>query len=260
VRARPKQGVAWTVATLQPGLVKRSGYNRRVLRWLGFFALAVLFASVLGHLPLVGPLFRGTGIIGILLSAVILSAVVARVGARLFSRRKLRSELRVLGEVDKPHTRGKLGALLLAHGSARAAIPHLEEATRGEPEVAEWHYRLGLARRATREHAGALAAFEACVAREEEHAYGSAQLRRAEALLALGRGADSLAVLALFERNHGPSPESAYRRGLALRALGKKDEARRAFREVGELARKATRYQRRAAGVWALRAGLARIV
>src|SRR6185503_14959068 len=100
---------------------------------------------------------------------------------------------------------------------------------------------------------------ERCVALDEEHAYGAAQMRRAECLLRLARAQDSLDVLALFERNHGPSPESAFRRGLALRALGRKKEARAAFVEVGDLARRATRYQRKTAGWWALRAGFARL-
>jgi tetratricopeptide (TPR) repeat protein len=229
-----------------------------VLRVVGFFGLAVLLASVLGHVPLVGPLFRHTGLFGILISAALLSAVLTRVGGRLLAARRLRSELRVLAAVGNAHNRGKMGALVLSHGRPRAALEHLEAAARGEPEVAEWQHRLGLARLATGDTAGALEAFEACVALHEEHAYGAAQMRRAECLQRLGRHADALEVLALLERNHGSSPEAAYRRGSALRALGRKAEAREAFSEVGELARRASRYQRRAAAWWALRASFAR--
>lgn len=231
-----------------------------MLRVLGFFVLAALLASVLGHVPVIGPVFRHSGIFGILATAALLGAVLTRVAERLLTARKLRSELRALAEVENAYNQGKIGALYLARGRPRAARAHLEEAVRGEPEVAEWQYRLGLARLATRDPAGALAAFERCVQLEEEHAYGTAQMRRAECLQRLGRAADALAALATFECNHGPSPESAFRRGLALRALGEKSAARAAFREVGELARKTARYQRRAAGWWALRAGLARLV
>ena len=42
------------------------------------------------------------------------------------------------------------------------------------------------------------------------------------------------------------------------KGVGRRAEARAAFSEVGELARHATRYQRRAATWWALRAQLAR--
>jgi tetratricopeptide (TPR) repeat protein len=233
---------------------------RTVLRLVGFFVLAALLASVLGHVPLVGPLFRHSGLIGILVSAALLSAVFTRVGERMLTARKLRSEIRALGEVGNARSHGKMGALYLMRGQPRAALEHLETAARGEPELAEWHYRLGLARLATREAAGALADFERCVAREEEHAYGAAQMRRAECLQRLGRAQEALEALALFERNHGPSPEALYRRGQALRALGKKREARAAFAEVAALARKATRYQRRTASWWALRANLARLV
>lgn len=231
-----------------------------MLRVAGFFLLAVLLAWVLGRVPVIGPLFDHTGILGILVAAVLLSAVLTRVGERMYAARKLANELRSLGHVDSAHNHGKLGALYLARGRARAALEHLEVAVRGEPEVPEWHYRFGLAHLATRSVEPALADFERCLALEEEHAYGAAQMRRAECLQRLGRAEESLAALAQFERNHGPSPEAAFRRGLALRALGKKAEARDAFCEVGDLARNATRYQRRTAGWWALRAGFARFV
>jgi tetratricopeptide (TPR) repeat protein len=231
-----------------------------VLRLIGFFVLAAVLASVLGRLPLVGPVFERTGIFGILLAAALLSAVLTRVGERVLNARKLRSELASLAAVGNAHNHGKIGALYLARGRPRVAREHLELAASGEPDVAEWQHRLGLARLGCGKAAGALEAFERCVSLDEEHAYGAAQMRRAECLLRLGRAQDSLAVLELFERNHGPSPEEAYRRGLALRALGRKADARRAFADVGDLARRATRYQRRKAGWWALRAGFARLV
>lgn len=231
-----------------------------MLRLVAFFVLALMLASVLGHVPLVGPFFRHTGVFGVLLAAAVLSAVLTRVGARVWVTRKMRGELRLLAQVGNARNHGKMGALLLARGHARESLAHLEEATRGEPEVAEWHYRLGLARLASADPAGALAALERCVALEEEHAYGAAQMRRAEALQRLRRADEALAVLCLFERNHGPSPESAFRRGRARRELGQRAEARAAFAEVNALARAATRYQRRSAGWWALRAQLARLV
>lgn len=231
-----------------------------MLRLVGFFALTLLLTSVLGHAPIIGPLFARTGILGILLTGLLLSAALTAFGTRLVAGRKLRSEVRVLSQVGSAYNHGKIGAAYLARGRARGALEHLERATEGEPEVAEWHYRLGLARIATGDPAGALEALDRCLAREEEHAYGQALMRKAECLLRLGQAEDSLAALALLERNHGPSPETAYRRGKALRALGRRGEARAAFGEVGDLARRATRYQRRDATLWALRAALARFV
>lgn len=232
----------------------------RVLRLIVFFVLAVALATVLGYVPFIGPLFRHTGLIGILVAAALLSAIVARVGQRLLTARKLRGELLALGAVGNAHTHGKMGALYLARGRPRAALEHLEQAAEGEPELAEWQYRLGLARLAVRQLEAALAAFERCVTLEEEHAYGAAQMRCAECLQRLGRHEQALDALRTYETNHGPSPEAAFRRGRVLRALGRKREARAAFAEVGELARHAARYQRREAGMWALRAGLARFV
>jgi tetratricopeptide (TPR) repeat protein len=231
-----------------------------VLRLLGFFVLAVFLASLLGHVPIVGPVFRHTGILGILLAAALLSAVFARIGERLIVARKLRSELRTRAEVGSAHNHGKIGALYVTHGRPQKALAHLEEAVRGEPDVAEWHYRLGLARLSLRDAAGALAALDGCLALDDEHAYGAAQMRRAECLQRLGRAQEALDALALFERNHGPSPEAAFRRGKALRSLGRAAEARASFAEVAELARRATRYQRKSAGLWALRASVARFL
>ena len=108
-----------------------------MLRLVGFFVLAALLAAVLGQVPLIGPLFRHTGLIGILISAALLSVLFTRVGERMLVARKLRSEIRALGEVGNARSHGKMGALYLARGRPRAALEHLEEAARGEPEVAE---------------------------------------------------------------------------------------------------------------------------
>ncbi|MEQ1894763.1 MAG: tetratricopeptide repeat protein [Planctomycetota bacterium] len=230
-----------------------------MLRVFGFFLLALLLASVLRHVPLIGPLFSNTGVFGIFLAAALLSFLFARYGERMLTARKLKNEIRALGAVESAHNQGKLGSLLLARGRARQALAPLERAAAGEPELAEWHYRLGLARLELGDASGALGAFEACVAREEEHAYGSAMLRRAECLQRLGRAADALRVLELHERNHGEGPEASFRRGRALASLKRRPEARAAFDRAIDLAARATRYQKAAATGWAVRARLARM-
>ena len=68
-----------------------------------------------------------------------------------------------------------------------------------------------------------------------------------------------LHTLAGYEREHGPSPESAYHRGVALRMGGDRAAARLAFREVGELAARAARFQRKAQSVWVWKAWLGRL-
>jgi len=230
-----------------------------MLRLVCFFALAAAVASVLGHVPVIGPVFQETGIFGILLSAALISAVVTRVGERLFTARRLRSDLRALAAVDSPHNHGKIGSVYVARGRPRPALPHLERATAGEPDVADWHFKLGVARLRTRDREGALKSLERCVEIDEEHAYGGAQMRRAETLFELRRNDEALAVLDVVEKNHGPSPESAFWRGRVLGSLGRKAEARAAFAEVVDLARRAPRYQRKAAAWWSLRAHIARL-
>jgi len=232
---------------------------RPVLRLVGFFVLVLLLTSLLGHLPWIGPLFRSTGFLGILLSAALLSALLARWGERLLVARRTRGQLRALSAVESAHNLGKAGSLLLAQGRARAALGPLERAAAGEPEVAEWHYRLGLAHLRLGQLEPSRSALERCLALEEEYAYGAAQKRLVEVLQRLGLQEPSLRALDVLERNHGPSPESAYRRGLALRALGRKEEARAALAEVSGLARQATRYQRSEAASWNLRAFFTRL-
>ena len=229
-----------------------------MLRLAGYFALAIFLTWVLSFVPFVGPFFAHSGILGVLVSAFLLSAIIGRLGERAYQRARSAAQIRSLSAVDSPRNHGKLGALYAAQGRTKKAIEHLRLAVKGEPDSAEWCYRLGAALLERGDTAGALAELERCVCLDEEYAYGAAQMRRAEALGRLKRHEDSLAVLATLERNHGPSPESAYRRGLAYRALGDRERARAALLEVSGLARAALRYQRRSAGLWSLRAAWAR--
>jgi len=228
-----------------------------VLRLVGFFVLVFALTFLLGKLPLIGGLFARTGCLGIWLTAIALSWAITKYGQRALRMRRDRAEIRRLSAVESPHNQGKLGTMFLAQGRARRALPHLRRAVEGEPEVAEWHYRLGCALLKVHEREEAAAALARCVAIHEEHAYGAAQLRLAESLTALGRLDEALETLGTFERNHGPSPESAYRRGRAHRLADRNEEARRAFGEVSALAAEAAQYQRRQAGLWTLRARLA---
>src|SRR5687767_890261 len=116
-----------------------------MLRLVGFFVLALLLASLLGHLPVVGVVFRSTGIFGILIASALLAALFTRLGERMLLARRSAAQIRALSAVGSAHNQGKVGALHLAAGRARKSVPFLEAAVRGEPGVAEWHYRLGQA-------------------------------------------------------------------------------------------------------------------
>jgi tetratricopeptide (TPR) repeat protein len=231
-----------------------------MLRLVAFIVLAMVLSRVLGVLPLVGPLFARTGIFGVWLTALLLSFAATRYGERALRRRRDRAELRRLETVDNAHNHGKAGALLLARGDARKALPHLERAAVGEPGSAEWQFRLGSALLLLRRPAEARGALLRCVALDPEHAYGAAQLRLAEALTLVKEPALALPVLDAAERNHGPSPELAYRRGKALKALGRRAEAKASFAQVARLAAEVPAFQRGAARGFVLRAWLAGLV
>jgi tetratricopeptide (TPR) repeat protein len=225
-------------------------------RLIGFFVLVVVISSLLGHVPWIGPLFRSTGCIGIWLTAMALSWALTWAGHRAYLMKKDSAEIQRLEAVDSPYNPGKIGALLLAQGRTRKALPYLERAAAGEPDVAEWHYRLGTALLALGRGADAALALERAVAIDEEHAYGAAQMRLAEAQAAVGRHDEALRALEVVERNHGPSPESAFRVGAVHRARGDKEAARASFRRVDEIAARAVGYQKRDATRWSLRAKL----
>lgn len=232
-------------------------------RLLGFFVLVLVvlhvLRSLLADVPLIGTVL-GIPFVGFFLVAMLVSWAASKWAVWAVDRRKANALVRQAGAVETPHNMGKLGALLVGQGRYRAALPKLEKAVAGEPEVAEWHHRLGLARLGLGRLDDALAAFDAALALDEEYAYGAAMMRSAEVLSRQGNHEDALTRLVTFERNHGPSPESAYRRGLALKGLGRKADAAAAFDEVESLAAQAAKYQRRAGGGWAWKARWSRLV
>ena len=228
-------------------------------RLIAFFVLVLVLYSVLGYVPWIGPIFQRAGCFGVWVTAIALSWFLARYGERALRRGRDRAQMRQLEAVGSAYNHGKIGSLYLNQGRVRRAIEHLSQAVEGEPEVAEWHYRLGCAHLILRRREAAVEALQRAVAIDEEHAYGGAQMRLAEALAGCDRHEEAIAALETYERNHGPVPESAYRRGRSHERLGNKAEASAALDEVGSLARQSARYQRRTAGMWTFRAWLARL-
>lgn len=231
-----------------------------MLRLLGFFGLTFVVFLVLTRLPFVGRLAGGVPILGFFLAAALASRGLQLWVQAATNRRKEQALVRQLGAVDSPYNKGKLGSLLLLQRRYAKAVPLFADACAGEPESAEWHFKHGRALLRTRRAEEAVAALERAVELDEEHAYGAAMMHLAEARLAAGDVEGSLEALDRVERNHGDTPESAYRRGLALRAAGRKDEAKRHFARVGELAKAAVGYQKRTASLWSLRAAMARLI
>ncbi len=234
-------------------------YNAGVARLLGFFAIVLVTMWILSGIPVLGAVFR-IPFVGFWLSAILVSAGMSKLAADLIDRRRVRALERELGAVETPHNRGKLGTLLLTQRRYRRAIAPLEQALEGEPESAEWAYRLGCALGGAGRHAEAARALERGAELNEEHAYGRILLRLAEAQQATGDHDAALAAVERFERNHGESPESAYRRGVALKGLGRAADARTALAEVSSLAQRAAKYQKKGASAWVLRAFVARVV
>jgi len=231
-----------------------------MLRLLGFIALTFVVYLLLTQIPFIGGIAGAVPILGIFLAAAIVSRLLAKWGSVAVHRSREKSLMRELGAVDTPHNKGKLGLLLLKQNQFKRAIPLLEDVVRVEPNSADWNYRLGSAYLGAKQTEQAVATLARCVELEEEHAYGAAMMRLAEAKLMLGDGEGSLEALGRVDLNHGPGPECAYRKGLAYKALGRKDEASKAFASVGQLASEAVGYQKKDATLWSFRATFARVL
>ncbi|MEM9381697.1 MAG: tetratricopeptide repeat protein [Planctomycetota bacterium] len=230
-----------------------------MLRLLGFFVVVFVLTGVLARMPVVGAVFR-IPFLGFWFTAILLSVVLAKVGADAVDHRARRALERSLGSVDTPHHKGKLGALLLSQGRARKAIPLFEDAARGDPGSLEFRYRLGQARlQARQDPRAALADLDAVLGVDEEHGFGDAMLLSADAARRAGDPEDALRRVERFERNHGPSPQSALMRGRLLKGLGRAEDAGRAFDEVGILARAAPAHSASRSWTWPVRALLARV-
>jgi tetratricopeptide (TPR) repeat protein len=229
------------------------------MRLIGYFALVFLVLYLLRHVPGIGGIFR-VPFLGFIVASALVSLVISWSTVRAMDGRRARVlERELRGTVETPHNQGKLGSLLLAQGRASKAIVHLERAVAGEPDSAEWRYRLGSAYVRARRAGDAVPVLERAAAIDEEHAYGMVLLRLAQAQRSAGDAQASLATLERFERNHGPNPESAYRRGLALKSLGRREEARAALAEVSRLAAHAARFQKGRQRGFVVRALLARV-
>jgi len=224
---------------------------------LGFFAVVFFALIVLRQLPFVGGVFR-IPFVGFYLAAVVVSLVSARLGTRLVDRRRLHKSVRSLGEVDTPHNRGKLGALFAGQGKHKEALGHLEAAWEQEEGVPEWAYRVGRSRLSLGDPAGAAAALKRAVELDEEHGYGEALRRLAEALTQGGEPSEALTRLDRHDVIYGETPESAYLRGRAHQGLGDREAAKAAFAKAPKLVPDVAKYQREGARTWAMRARLAR--
>lgn len=233
-------------------------HSPRMLRLVGYFLTVFAVLWVLRQIPVLDRIF-GIQLFGFFLAAILVSAVGARLGAVMADRVKQKRLERQLGNVDTPYNRGKLGVLLQKQGRHREALPHLEAALEADPSSDETLYRSALARLGDGDAAGAAEALDRLLAREEDYAYGQGLLALSRARLAAGEARAALEAVDRHDRSFGPTPESAYRRGKALRAIGDRGAAARAFASIGAISGELPGYQKRDAAGWWMRAQLARL-
>ena len=228
-----------------------------MLRLIGFyvlvFATLLVARSLLGWVPIVGHLLR-IPLLSFFIVAALLSLAGSRWASASLDRARQRAAERRFGAVDTPHNRGKLGTLILRQGRAARALPHLEAAAAGEAEVAEWAYQLGLAQVELGNFEEGLSALQRALHLDEQVGFGKPWLCAAYASLKLDDPTSALVKLQHFERNHGASPESAFRRAQVHKRLGQKEQAQEALADVPLLAAQLAKYQRSSSAQWILRA------
>jgi tetratricopeptide (TPR) repeat protein len=219
------------------------------------FLLAVAIVHfTLPVIPVLGRPLARVPVLSLLASAMLVGFLARLLESRLEANRRDRARLRELGAADTPGMRGKLGAALLDRGRAAQAVEHLEAARAAEPTRREWAYRLAQALAQSGRTDRARDELEALVALDEEYAFGAALLSLSGMRLVAGEARAALEAADRAERNHGPSPESSCRRGEALVALDRGDEAAAAFTRARELYDALPSYQRPAARSWVRRA------
>lgn len=229
-----------------------------MLRLIGFFMVVFVAMLVLRELPYIGAPFR-IPLLGFYLAAIIVSILGARFASKAADRAKQKRLERELGGVDTPYNRGKLGLLMLKQGRAEQAVPHLAAALAADPDSEEFQYRLGLAELESGAPEAAAQTLARLVARNEDYAYGAALLALSTARCQAGEARSALDAVEQHDRSFGPTPESCFRRGKALRAIGDRSGSARAFAAIGGLAAKLPAYQRRAASGWWIKAQLAKL-
>lgn len=230
---------------------------RLILFFLVTIITLSLLRSVLGGVPIIGALLH-IPLISFWLVAILVSVMASKGAAWSLDRRRERAMLRSMGAVETPYAKGKLAGVLLKQGRSRRAMPLFQEAAQGEPDRVEWQLGLGRARRDLGDVAGAGEAFDAALKIDPTAGYGAAALGAAACAQEQGDGERALECVRICEREHGPSPESAYRRGRALVVLGRREEARAAMGEVAGLVSNAPGRRKTQDLVWAVKARLSR--
>lgn len=224
-----------------------------MLRWLLYLGSIFVVMLVLRELPLIGGWFR-IPLVGFFTSAALVGFLGRTWAEKALERRHTQNLIRRHGGVETPHNRGKIGSALEASGRFRAALPHFEAASEGEPDSAEWSWRRGRCLLELRRVEEATAALERALELDPEIGYGAARLQLAWAHLASGDGERALEAVELAERFHGPSPESAFKKARILKSLGRKEDAARSLAEVSSLAKSGAAYQRSANREWVSKA------
>src|SRR5205085_1715097 len=143
------------------------------------------------------------------------------------SERETRRALRINAGAAEAHT--LLGVILASRGTANAeAADALSQAAALNPNSFDAHFYLGRVLYALGDHAGAVKELRAAAALDPRLALG-----RADALA--GRYADAVVQLQAATALAPYRSDAHYQLGLALRRLGRDEEAKREFDAVDKL-------------------------
>ena len=148
----------------------------------------------------------------------------------------------------------ELAMIFLRKRRPRQAVPLVEQALERDPESAELHFLLGVARLESGDPERALESFGETVRLEEKHAYGEAYLRAGDAFLALGKLEQATQALSRYLEINRSSIEGMVKRARVLRRAGDAAGAKRSLEEAVETWGQVPSFLRRRQLGWYLRA------
>jgi len=159
--------------------------------------------------------------------------------------------------VNPHHTSGKLelARLLLEKGRYHEAMPYLQSALEKMPDTPEVRYELGLCRLKLGDLEQGEQEITGALEQNPKVRYGEPYLRLAEAFSRKDT-TKALHYLEQFQKIQYSSCEAFYRLGKLYQQLGRRSEARQAFKEAVEIYRGLPKYKRRTERRWALLAAL----
>jgi tetratricopeptide (TPR) repeat protein len=160
----------------------------------------------------------------------------------------------VRANAENVTARRNLAVIYLEKRRPGRALGLLDQALLRDKESLELHFLRGVALLRLKKYEDAVTPLVEVCQRDPKFRYGEAYLRAADALSSLGRWEDAVDALERFTEVNKSSVEGCYKLGLARRAAGDLEGAKKALAEARQVYRDSPAFHRRKQFGWYLRA------